>query len=156
MFLVKGYKITEDPRKMVKTLIDTGADRNIVFQRNMNFKQGQSKIDIVFTRMTEGYADTNECRKVNYIHNSTLDLYYFVKEIKVLPTNIIEYICHLDVLMTYATQIKALNVTLDRSETIFNGYLPDSEYTALGYRAIVCKAFPDALDDDSYVLMTTG
>ena len=95
-------------------------------------------------------------RTVNYIYNLSTTRYYFVEEVTVDPTGLYTYTCRIDVLMTYRTQLKALNVTLDRSETIFNGYLPDGEYTALGYRAIVCKAFPDALDDDSYVLMTTG
>ena len=61
-----------------------------------------------------------------------------------------------DVLYTFAAQIKDLTVTLDRSETIYNGYLPDSDYTALGYRSITCRAFDKGLTTNSFILMTTG
>ena len=76
--------------------------------------------------------------------------------IKVSPTSIYTFTLQEDVLMVYNEQLKALTVTLDRSETIYNGYLPDSDYTALGYRSITCRAFDKGLTTNSFILMTTG
>lgn len=149
------YRIQEDPRTLNKTLIDSGANSNRITNVECVFKEGRDYMKPVIV-LRNPASSTRTIEECNYIYDTGNNRYYFVDDLVVKPNRIFEYHCHLDVLKTFATQLKALNVTLDRSETIFNGYLPDSEYSALGYRAIVCKAFPDALDDDSYVLMTTG
>lgn len=164
-FTLKLYWCDDDPRKVTKTLIDTGADSNLIVENSqVNFKEGHGMMDFTVTmRNTSNYRPFD---RVNYIKVEKIttgvprpwdmDRYYFVDDIIRQPEGQYKFKCHMDVLMTWSDQIKALSVTLDRSETIFNGYLPDGEYSALGYRAIVCKAFPYALDQDSYVLMTTG
>lgn len=148
------HVIQDDPKCLVKTLISSGTGQTRVATANITFKEGHGIQKFVIKFRPPSGAST--FREVNYIHNKGDNRYYIVDLVTVDPSNLITYECHLDVLMTYSEQLKVLSVTLDRSETIFNGYLPDGEYSALGYRAIVCKAFPDALDDDSYVLMTTG
>lgn len=164
-FNLKFYWCSDDPRKMTKTLIDSGSDSNLIVENNqINFKEGHDLSEFTVTlRNTSNYRPFD---RVNYVKVEKITTgiprpwdmvrYYFVDPPVRQPEGLYTFKCRLDVLMTYADQLKALTVTLDRSETIFNGYLPDSEYSALGYRAITCKAFPKALDNDSYVLMTTG
>lgn len=154
------HRVNEDPRVLTKTL--STSNRYAIYN-DIKFKQGRGLDEIVYdleiapsnafyqliTRSTYAVlTGTNISGMKTY--------YYFVQNVEIVRTGLIRFILKIDPLMTWNSEIKALTCTLDRSETIFNGYLPDSEYTALGYRAIVCKAFPDALDDDSYILMTTG
>ena len=82
--------------------------------------------------------------------------YYFVNRVSIDRTGLFRIELHLDVLMTWQKLIKSLTVTLDRSETIFNGYVPDGEYIAKGYRKMVMKTFDKGLYNDNYILITTG
>ncbi len=50
----------------------------------------------------------------NYCYISIFDRYYFIDNIQVLSGGRVELICSVDVLNTYATEIKALNAILTR------------------------------------------
>lgn len=155
-FTVNIYGITDDPRALTKNLIFSGANQNRISSGTINFKQGHDMLRPVFNYRITTSTTVEKLRLANYLHDATNNRYYFIDKVVVNPTNDFEFTCRLDVLMTYNAQLKALNCTLDRSETIFNGYLPDSEFKSLGYRAIACVAFPSALNQDSFILMTTG
>ena len=159
-FSAKFYELIDDPRCLEKRLIDTGANKNFLASFNINFKQGHKLGDPTISIRSTSYTRLMERGQYVVITSGTTGVndtrYYFCNNIECDPTGIYWYHCHLDVLMTYAGQLKALSVTLERSESDNNGYLPDSQYTALGYRAIVCKKFPQGLTTDSFVLMTTG
>lgn len=155
------YKIDEDPKTLTKTLIVSGSGSNLVAGLTVTMKDGFDHMRPVFTFRADA-ASNRAIETTNYIHipnfpsSGDWGLYYFVDRIESGPTQYYTFYCHLDVLMTYTKQLKELNCTLDRSETIFNGYLPDSEFKSLGYRAIACVKFPQGLNNDSYILMTTG
>lgn len=153
------YRVNTDPRTLNKVLGGT------LTTQSVNFKEGYDKLNPVIElrydpTLTNIYTQMDQMNYVRIDTGATNEdfkyRYYFVNRVSIDRTGLFKIELHLDVLMTWQKFIKALTVTLDRSETIFNGYLPDGEYSALGYRAIVCKAFPYALDQDSYVLMTTG
>lgn len=157
------YKVTEDPKCLTKSLINSGAGANRISRTRWYGKLGNDYMNPTFR--IKANSTTRIFDTVNYIMLNmtgtgssavTTIRYYFVEDINVEPNQMYIFRCRLDPLMTYNAQIKALTVTLDRSETIYNGYLPDSDYTALGYRSITCRAFSRGLDVDSYILMTTG
>lgn len=155
---VSIYRISEDPKCMTKSV--TAANR-IVALTDVVFKLGRDPIDASLEIRQDPTTSTYQTLlRANYILVSgvsgNMTRYYYVKSVKGQPSGLIHYELHEDVLMTWATNLKALTVTLDRSETIFNGYLPDSEFKSLGYRAIACVKFPQGLNNDSYILMTTG
>lgn len=146
---IKLYTIVEDPKKLEKTLVDTGAGKNLIDSYTVNMKGGGDVLNPVFT------LSGADLHAANYCYIARYGRYYFC-ETSVNPAGVWTIKCHVDVLMSHATQLKGLTVTLDRSETIFNGYLPDSEYNAKGYRAIVARAFDKGLTNDNYILITTG
>lgn len=148
------YKISDDYRALEKTLINGGAGLNRIATFNVNFKEPHDMRKFVI-KYRPSTANAN-LRTANYILNINTSRYYIIDDIVIDPTGLYTYTVHLDVLMTYAAQLKNLTVTLERSETIFNGYLPDSEYTALGYRAIAAVQFPYGLENDNFILITTG
>lgn len=140
------YHIADDPRKLTKTL----GSGNLIGSYEVRMKEGGNVLRPSFT------VSGGDLSHANYCYIPRYERYYFIDPPIVQPSGVWEMQCHVDVLMSHAAELKALTVTLDRSETIFNGYLPDAEYNAKGYRAIVAKQFPVALDDDNYVLITTG
>lgn len=91
----------------------------------------------------------------NYAYIERYGRYYFVKP-STVPNGLWKMKCRVDVLMSHRTELLKLKGTLQRSETVFNGYLNDPEYKALAYRKVVTKQFPHAMTSDCFYLMTVG
>lgn len=156
-FAFRIYKISDDPRSMNKNVIISGAEMNHITTGNVDFKkEAFNRIDPVIEWRPTNNTIYTQIRDANYMYSNTLGCYYFIKRLTITPTNNIRFELHLDVLMSYKNQLKALTVTLDRSETIFNGYVPDGEYIAKGYRKMIMKTFDKGLYNDNYILITTG
>lgn len=153
------YRITDDPKALTKSLTSLLTTQSVVF------KEGRDKLHPVIELRYDPSNTTvyPQFDQMNYVRIDTgvsaaqyKYRYYFIDNVTVTRTGLFRIECSMDVLMTWQYYIKDLTVTLDRSETIFNGYLPDGEFKSLGYRAIACVSFPESLSNDSYILMTTG
>lgn len=156
---ISFYRIADDVRCLTKSLTN---QNRVVQYTDVKFKDGRSLQEFDFTLKEDTTNTIQALTRANYcgVYATSVsgyrNTYYFIDSIKVLPTGYITMHLREDVLYTFAAQIKDLTVTLDRSETIYNGYLPDSDYTALGYRSITCRAFDKGLTTNSFILMTTG
>lgn len=82
--------------------------------------------------------------------------YYFIKDKVMHRTGVVELILECDYLMTFEDEIRDLRCTVDRNELEANAYLLDNEYKILAYDNIVTKTFPNALDDESMILLAVG
>ena len=82
--------------------------------------------------------------------------YYFVRDVVLVRSGVVEIHLELDPLMTYEAEIRRLVCTVDRNEFESNAYLMDEEYKILAYENIVTKEFPYGFDDESIVLLTVG
>lgn len=147
---IKIYNVTDDPKKLTKSLVDSGAGANLIGSYDVQMKEGGDILSPSFT------VTGSDLHVANYCYIARYGRYYFIDPPKVDPAGRWQMVCHCDVLMSHATQLKDLAVTLDRSETIFNGYLPDSEYNSLAYRQVAIKIFPQGLTNNEYILITTG
>lgn len=152
------HRVTEDPKYLIKTINTANRITNFT---DVVFKLGRNPINATLEIQQDPTTSTYQTLiRANYIvvsgSSGNMTRYYFVTKIDAQPAGKIRYELHEDVLYTWATSIKQFSVTLDRSETIYNGYLPDSDYTALGYRSITCRAFDKGLTTNSFILMTTG
>ena len=141
---VKLYKYTGDPEVVEKTLDEQGA-----LSATCEFRQEQDVLNPELTLTGSNLSD------YNYMYISRYNRYYWIN-VSTFPTGKWIIQGHVDVLMSYASAIKALTGTVTRSETLANGYLPDERYKAKGYKAIVTKAFPSGVTGDSIILMTVG
>lgn len=92
----------------------------------------------------------------NYLYCEELGRYYFVDSPVILQGGLIELSCKVDVLETYASEIKNLTCTVARNEKHKNGYLPDGKYKSVAYEQIVTKKFPNPINNDCVILMTMG
>lgn len=61
----------------------------------------------------------------NYIYIPTFNRYYFVVGITSIKNGLWQIDCTVDVLETYATDIKSNIALLERQEFVYNQYLPD-------------------------------
>ena len=72
--------------------------------------------------------DTNFNVNCNYIYITDLNRYYFVNNITALNNGRWQLDCHIDVLMSYADNIKQQQATFRRQESLYNMYITDPEF----------------------------
>ena len=140
------YNQSNDVRKVSKTLGTAIAQFPDAVARD-SFDVRRGEITIVTS------TDISKC---NYCYIEELDRYYYITDITIQRNNVWLLSLKCDVLMTFAGGIRALNGTVDRQQNKYNGYIPDGEYKQLAYSQITTKAFPNAMQSDSLILMTVG
>ena len=98
----------------------------------------------------------------NYAYISTFSRYYFIKKITALRTGLWELELHVDVLESYASQIKALSAVIKRQQNVYNLYLDDPRFQAQNKKQIVTKKLvgsspfsPSGLTGASCFVLTT-
>ena len=91
----------------------------------------------------------------NYIYISDFDRYYYVKNITYSQQRF--YIeCAVDVLMSFNSDIKGLNVIANRSSSRFNVYQPDPSVSFLQKSIIATQKFPYGFSGQSLILAVNG
>lgn len=101
----------------------------------------------------EGLTDID---KINYMYIPDFGRYYFVNDIRSIRNNLYEVSAHVDVLMTYAEQIKQQKAVIRRQENVWNTYLDDGTFKAYQNPVIVTKLFPNGFNNNSFVLALSG
>ena len=101
----------------------------------------------------EGLTDID---KINYMYIPDFARYYFVNDIRSIRNNLYEVSAHVDVLMTYAEQIKQQKAVIRRQENVWNTYLDDGTFKAYQNPLIVTKLFPSGFNNNSFVLALSG
>lgn len=92
----------------------------------------------------------------NYCYIADFKRYYYITDITV--SNGYIYIdCKVDVLMSYANEIKACTGVIARQENVWSGYLDDSENFTNQYNNVSLKAFTNPFSKNlSYILLVNG
>lgn len=93
--------------------------------------------------------------KANYIYIDSLQRYYYINNISFVES-MVQISCSVDVLMSYKNEIRNITCTVSRNQNLKNGYLNDDNYNLQAYKQVVCKMFPNAINNDSIILMTAG
>lgn len=92
----------------------------------------------------------------NYAYIPEFGRYYFVKNITSVRANVWVIECHVDVLSTYATQIKAQTAVIRRQEKKWNLYLDDGIFKTYQNPEIITKAFPSGFATQQFVMAIAG
>lgn len=92
----------------------------------------------------------------NYCYIPDFKRYYFVSNITVMQNGLIEMSCHVDVLKTYAGDIKSFEAIVQRQENSYNTYLDDGVFKAYQNSKHKVIAFPLSFNDFSYILAIAG
>lgn len=140
------YAITDDYRKLDKTLgTALGSSAGDLHER-VN--------DLQFTVRLPGTMATI-AGGANYCFVDTFGKYYFVEGIDI-ENNTVYVNLHEDVRKNFATQIKATTATINRSASMYQGFLYDAGYQLLAYKTAAIRNFPTAINDDVMILTTVG
>lgn len=143
---IKFYQVSDDKRVISKTL---GTAKTL---SSCQLIEPSSVINPSFTIDidTSIYA-------YNYVYIAYFGRYYYINDITVIDGARMVVTCDVDVLMSYATQIKACTVNTRRNENNYDMYLPDDrpvESRMIRYSVKFPHSFSD--ESNSYVLITVG
>lgn len=98
-------------------------------------------------------ADVKGC---NYISVPEFGRSYFVDNIRSIRNGLVEFSCHVDVLSTYAEQIKNNTGIIKRQENEWNLYLNDGAFKVYQNPNVLTKAFPSGFTAQEFVLAVAG
>ena len=140
------YSTADDYRVVNKTLGEALGTATGVLHERVN--------DLQFTvRVPSQYF--NYITQSNIVMVDTFQKYYFLESYEIqndcVYINLVE-----DVRMSYATQIKAMTATVNRSASNWQGFLYDQGYQILAYKTAAIRNFPPAINDDTMILTTVG
>lgn len=139
------YTIDDDTYKVNKTLGTGTTYENVVMK---------SETDTVHPVLT--IQSTDNLSSVNYVYIERYGRYYFAEKPIAVKNGVWEVHCKSDPLMSFKNSLLNITGTVTRSESLYNGYLNDSEYKALAYRDVYTLAFPNEVNNDSLILLTIG
>lgn len=101
-------------------------------------------------------ADLSDLISCNYMTIEAFSRSYFVSNIRSLRTGLVELSCHVDVLSSFADEIKANSAIIRRQENNWNLYLNDGTFRVYQNPMVLTKAFPSGFTTQNFVLAVAG
>lgn len=144
---------------MTITLYQTKSDRkrvskDLTLLTTLNNARLYDTFNVLHPRLKISRETFDAIKSCNYAYIPDFGRYYFVKY--EIDSNFVLLDCEVDVRTSYKEGIRGLTCTVTRNENLKNGYLHDSNYSVYAYEQVVCKMFPNAINQDSIILMTVG
>lgn len=142
--VIKLYKTLSDPKTVNKELT---AELNVS-------GIARDPVDLI-NPVLEIDNDNSNIIGYNYAYIEDYARFYFVT-----PANdsykMNTLTLHCDILSSAKAWLLARAATVTRNEALYNSYLEDPNFSSYAYTNIVTKAFPNAVNQDSLILMTVG
>lgn len=91
----------------------------------------------------------------NYLYCEELNRYYYIDDMVFSLGHQVVITCTVDVLMTYADEIRNLTTVVDRQESINNPYIEDAGMT-IAQGSVIKAIDVGAVGDDSYTCYITS
>ena len=146
---ITTYTSTDDSNYINKRLTNKSDISNVTLKNSTDY------VNPVIMLQTETID-------FNYVYIPTFKRYYFVREITSLKNNLWSVALHVDVLMSFRSQIKNVRAITKRQEYLCNNDLIDDRLRLLNYPALQTNVtFPNGFLDVTsgqlqYVMITTG
>ena len=117
-------------------------------------REGSSIIDpiVMIESTTLTFVSANYCTIQEFGRS------YFINDIVLVRTGLIELHCHVDVLSSFAAQIKANKGIVKRQENreSFNLYINDGSLVAYQNPYVLTEPFPNGFTGASFILVVAG
>lgn len=92
----------------------------------------------------------------NYMTIAAFGRMYFVTDIISIKNNLIEISGHVDVLSSYAAQIRSNRAIVRKQQNAWNLYLNDGTFKVYQNPLVITKTFPSGFTDTEFVLAVAG
>ena len=94
--------------------------------------------------------------KCNYMTIASFGRSYFVNNIRSIRSGLAEFSCHVDVLSSFANDIRENTAIIQKQENKWNLYLNDSSFKIYQNPIVLTKAFPSGFTTQEFVLAVAG
>lgn len=143
---IRFYRVLDENNKLTKTL-GSYIQMNGTLKNETDIVNPEILLEVANNTITSS-SDPFTTR--NYVYIPSFNRYYFITDMVIVQSNLVRVKCHIDVLMSYNAQIKAMNCIMERQENKYNLFFHDSELSRLQYPLIQTKAFPNELLPTNY------
>lgn len=143
---IKLYHNDSDKRTVSKTLTNEGSLAGATIIDDTTILNPRLKVrDNGIIMVQYNYCYIADFKRYYYITNVTVSNGYIIID------------CKVDVLMSYANEIKTCTGVIARQENVWSGYLDDSENFTNQYNNVSLKAFTSPFSKTlSYILLVNG
>ena len=143
------------------TLYYNASERKVIGKslRTLGTVKGVLKGDVSITSPTFVVeANSSYFNGVNYLYWEETNRYYYIDDIQALTGGRMLFVCSVDVLETYKTEILNCSGILDSTnETGLDNYLTGGNWVAKVKDKTEIKTFPNGLlDTGEFILITAG
>lgn len=101
-------------------------------------------------------CDLSAVTGCNYLSIPAFKRSYFVNNIRSIRNGLVEFTCHVDVLSSFASQIRGNSAIVKRQENTWNLYLNDGTFKVYQNPNVLTKAFPSGFTTQELVLAVAG
>lgn len=101
-------------------------------------------------------GDLSQYTNVNYMTIAEFGRSYFITNITSVTSKLFEIAAHVDVLSSFAAEIRANKAIVHRQETKWNLYLDDGSFKVYQNPMVLTKAFPSGFTTQEFVLAVAG
>lgn len=101
-------------------------------------------------------CDFTTAASCNYLYIQSFGRYYFVNNTVTLRNGLVEFSCHVDVLTSNITAIRANKGIVKRQENKWNLYINDGAFRVYQNPIITTKNFPSGFTNKQFVLAIAG
>ena len=137
---IKLYKTASEVNKVTKVLTDE-------LELTGELRESSSVITPIIKIEDDDLTD------YNYAYIPDFGRYYFITNITSVRNDLWEVAMRVDVLMTYASEIKANTAVIARNSNLWNLYYQDEQFKILNYETIQTKAFGVSLNPSSQIVL---
>lgn len=101
-------------------------------------------------------CDLSQFVGCNYVTIPAFGRSYFVNNIRSIRNGLVEFSCHVDVLSSFASEIRGNRAITKRQESRWNLYLNDGSFKVYQNPLVLTKAFPSGFATQEFVLAVAG
>lgn len=101
-------------------------------------------------------CDLADVKNANYMRIAAFNRYYFIENIRSVRNGLVEFSCHVDVLTSFASEIKSNRGIIKRNAIAHNIHLNDGYFKVYQDPHIVMYEFPNGFTTKEFVLAMAG
>lgn len=101
-------------------------------------------------------CDLTALSKCNYMSIPTFGRAYFINNIRSIRDRLVEFSCHVDVLSSFASEIKSNSAIIRRQENNWNLYLNDGSFKIYQNPNVLTRPFPSGFSAQEFILAVAG
>ena len=140
---LKLYKNKSDKNVITKTITQSGSDISGTLRDDCSIINPVISI--------QGLSDL----KVNYAYITEFGRYYYINNI-VCKGKLFELHMHVDVLMSFGTEILNNTAVISRQQSMYNLYLQDGVFKTYADNHYQIKQFPSGFNTQQFIFSVAG